>query len=99
MGSNLLVMFAVRHILVFGNACSAWLIVESVAGFIVLLRDCVAYFRTERELIWNMPWTFSKYVYLGNRYISPICLAIVWAALSEFAGLGVTNAVGSLPVM
>jgi hypothetical protein len=67
--------------------------VLTVVGLVILIRDCAVHCHAERELIWSMPPSFSKYIYLGNRYLSPLCFVVVWVPLSGFSGLGITNEV------
>jgi hypothetical protein len=69
----------------------------SVAGLVVLIRDCVVSFERERQLIWGAPPSASKYIYLVNRYISPLCFLTFFIPLSGFSDLHLNDGVNVLP--
>jgi hypothetical protein len=70
-----------------------------VAGLVVLVRDCVVSFQRERQLIWSAPSSPSKWIYLINRYLSPVCFLTFFIPLSGFSGLNLDNDVSLRPYM
>jgi hypothetical protein len=67
-----------------------------VAGLVVLVRDCIVSFKSERQLIWGAPPSASKYIYLANRYLSPLCFLTFFIPLSGFSGLHLSAEVSDL---
>jgi hypothetical protein len=64
-----------------------------VAGLVILVRDIVVCFKRERQLIWSAPHSASKYIYLVNRYLSPLCYVTFFIPLSGFSDLGLKDSV------
>lgn len=59
----------------------------TTAGFVFNVHDIIVTFARERELIWKAKWSFTKFAFLYNRYLMPVCLFLSWIALSGFIGL------------
>jgi hypothetical protein len=69
--------------------CSAQPIL--VGGLAILLRDCVSLFRQERDHIWSKPPSFTKYSYLFNKFLVPLCFLVMFLTFSGFRGIKSTD--------
>ncbi|KAF8585799.1 hypothetical protein K439DRAFT_1022874 [Ramaria rubella] len=63
----------------------------SAAGFIVLLYDHLLLFGDETQYIWRAKWSWSKALFLFNRYTVPFCITITTYQLSGLSGTGLST--------
>jgi len=63
----------------------------SVAGLVVLLYDHILLFGEEKRLVWSAKASWSKSLFLVNRYVVPFCLIITTHELSGISTAGLST--------
>ncbi|KIJ50716.1 hypothetical protein M422DRAFT_27271 [Sphaerobolus stellatus SS14] len=65
----------------------------SVAGLVILVYDHILLFEEEIQTIWNADWTMQKFLFLFNRYITPIGFLITAHMLAGLGGVTLSTMV------
>jgi len=63
----------------------------SVAGFVILLYDHLLLFGDETRVIWPARWSWSKALFLFNRYSVPLCLIVTTHQISGISAAGLSD--------
>jgi hypothetical protein len=50
-------------------------------------------FTQERDFVWSKPSSFTKYTFLLNRYLVPVCFFVLFISFSGFKGLNFSDSV------
>jgi hypothetical protein len=62
-------------------------IIVAVTAFVILIMDIITSHRAERRLIWSAQDSWTKYAFLVNRYLVPVCIGAAFLPLCGFIGL------------
>ncbi|GLB37231.1 hypothetical protein LshimejAT787_0402820 [Lyophyllum shimeji] len=63
----------------------------TASGLVLLVYDHILTLSTEISLIWSSPPSFSKYLFLLNRYLVPTALLLIAYEMNAFANPHLTD--------